>query len=396
MRWRLLFLCCLAASGLFGQHRIDWNAGRVVERGFCDTIPFELVKNKMIVTANIGGKSRRLIVDTGALLCIDDDLQAELRFDTLKKVDVLDANQIKKTQSVVRVDTVRLGKLTFVETPAIIFDFDKMLFVSCFDVDGFIGSNLLKNCITHIDVAKKQLVLTDDISRLPLQNAVQMPITLDKQSGPHITYAVNAKIKFTALFDSGDDDFLTISDKTAKKLLKNGYIKCINEGVGAKSVGAHGVENSKAHQRWLAESWTFGKQFIENLTFDTKEGSKEERWGMEMGQYGAITIDYGNKAFYLKMYGDKQAYKRTKTFGFTPGLQPDHYSVGFIWSNSPASKINLKSSYKLLSIDNLDIQKRTPETDCALILGNYFQKQTLTIRYLDEQNTIQEITLQCE
>jgi len=142
------------------QDKIDFRQGEILQKQFCDTIPFEYVRNKMIVSVTINKHKKRFIFDTGATLIISEEIQQETQNPVLGNVFQMDANKRQKQVSVVSVKEFELGNLTFQNIPSVVSDIKQTSFLNCFHYDGFIGSNALRNCIVQIDVVNKFIILT--------------------------------------------------------------------------------------------------------------------------------------------------------------------------------------------------------------------------------------------
>lgn len=386
MKKLLLFLLTLPLSAV-GQDKIDFKQGTILQKQFCDTIPFEYVKNKMIVQVKINGQNKRFIFDTGAVLIISDEIQEEMKNTILGKNFLTDANKQQKQISVVNVKEFKLNNLTFQNIPSVVSDIKSTGFLTCFNYDGFIGSNALRNCIVHIDIDKKYIILTDNISKLNLQNAYQTNLALDKQSNPFVELNLNNQIKFNALFDSGSDDFITVSNDITKKALKKNIASVLNQGFGIGTIGMHGFGDAENKSRILFANVKFGNTEITNFTSEVSEKSYNAI-GMQLADYGTITIDYINKQFYFIPKQQSQTYRNQKTLGFSFLPKETNYSVGTVWTNTQVEKIGLKSGFQILKFDDLDISKRTPELDCQLFLSRTLSNGKIKLTYKDDKGQI--------
>lgn len=62
-----LIVSLLMVTVSFGQ-KSDFRSGTILQKNFCDTIPFEFVKNKIIIALKVNGVDKRFIFDTGSVL----------------------------------------------------------------------------------------------------------------------------------------------------------------------------------------------------------------------------------------------------------------------------------------------------------------------------------------
>lgn len=359
----------------------------IVFQQFCDTIPFEYVRNKMIVKVKINDQKKRFIFDTGAISCISDITQSQMNNSVLDTTFLTDLSGIRKRILVVNVKQLILGTLTFENVPTAVINIESTGLVNCLNYDGIIGSNLLTNCIVHIDTERKHIILTDNINKLRLQSAFHSTLTFDNQGSPYVQLSLNDKIKFNALFDSGASDFISMSNEVFGKAFKNNLSKILNRGYGTGAIGAFGIEKADHKKRIVCQNVKFGNAEITDFVAEVSDNS-QNIIGMELADYGTVTIDYINKKFYFVANQKSQSYKHQKTLGFSFQPESNHYSIGTVWTGTKADKIGLKSGYQILKLGNLDISKRTQLLDCQLLLTKPLNKPNVIITYKNNKNQI--------
>ncbi len=377
----------------FGQGKVDFNKGNSKQLSFHDTIPFEYVRGKIIMNVNIKNKNRRFIFDTGATLSISEELQSEMQNLVIDTVKVVDALGTRMPKLAVNVEAFSLGGIRFQNIPAIVTNFKDSGLLACFNFDGFIGSNVFRNCIVQIDLNNKILIITNDSNKIDTKNSNSTTMELDTQNGPHITVKVGNKIDFTALFDSGSDEFMAISNETYSKIKKKKLSLLLNDGFGVTTYGLHGSQKAQSKQRVSINSVDFGSNSIQNFVAVISEGYMENAFGLGLAVYGNITLDFINKVFYFLPKQAIQPFKNKKTFGFLPNLENDNYKVGLVWTNTQAEKLGIASGFKILKINDLDLSVRTKKTDCELFFAQPFKQTTMNLTYKDDNNNIKSITL---
>lgn len=136
-------------------HAQNLNASKIHTSNFCDTIPFEYVKNKIIVKLTIENKERRFILDTGAPFLISEQLRAELNLKSKHKIETTDVTGRSNDIPVVKMPEIQVGNVSFSNTQALVYDLSASGLLQCFAVDGLLGSTILKHCIVQIDLEKK-------------------------------------------------------------------------------------------------------------------------------------------------------------------------------------------------------------------------------------------------
>ena len=382
-------LCC-------GQKKIDLNQGTIAQSTFHDTIPFELVRDKIIVAVQIQNQKKRFIFDTGATLMISEEIQAENKYEALETVDQSDAVGTSRKVQLVTMDEFELGKIKFQKIPAVVTNVKAPRFLNCLNYDGFIGSNALRNCIVQINLEDKYLVISNEISKLDIKNTFKTNLHLDKQSGPHIMTKIGEKVEFEGLFDSGSDEFMAISEDTYDKIEKKKLSRLLNNGFGSNTLALHSIEKQQKKQRVSISGVNFGDYVIRDFVSIISSGSTENAFGLGLAKYGNITIDYINKDFYFQPLHPIQTFSNKTTLGFIPIPNDEYVHVGIVWTNTNAEKLGLRSGFRILKINDIDFSERSAESDCALFLQQPFKESIMTLKYIDDNNEIKTITLNQE
>jgi Aspartyl protease len=378
-----------------GQNKINLNQGIIVQKEFCDTIPFKYVRNKIIIEVKINGEKKNFILDTGSTLCISDEIQGKMKNPIWGNFSPVDAYGQKRQISFIKGKELQLGSVTFRKIPSGVISTKNIDFLSCIDFDGFIGSNLLRNCILHIDIDRKEIILTNNIHKLNLKNTFKTSLILDNQSNPLLQLNLNNKLKFYGLFDSGADDFITMSNKTLNVALEKGTTKVLNQGYGVGGIGMFGVDKSEVKKRLISNNLKWGNDEISD--FVTEFSSKSyDAIGMELADYGSITIDYLNKKFYFKAKQQSQPYLHKKTIGFSFQPEQDYYSIGTVWTGTQAEKIGLRNGYQILKLDSLDISTRTKTLDCQMLLTRPLRNGKIKLTYKNDMGQVKMVELNDE
>ena len=389
---KLLCLSFLLPYFVFAQTKLDFNLGHLTQTNFCDTLPIEFQKNNIFVKVKINGQQKRFMFDTGAITVISEEIQNLMQNPEMGMVNLSDVSNYKKSASTIQLKQIQLQSLIFEGIPAVVKDFKKLGFISCFDFDGIIGSNLLRHCIVHINIAQKIIILTDKIENLHLKNAPISTLTLDKQSNPYLKLNLDTKLQFDALFDSGASDFIGISKPVATKALKKGIGRVLNQGFGQGAIGLHGIGQSSQKNRVMFNNLMLGNYKILDFVIEVAPND-ENAVGLKLCDYGTVTLDYLNKQFYFEGNQPTQAFKERTTLGFSFQPEETYYAIGTVWTGTLAEGKGLKSGFKLLKINDLDLSTRNTETDCILFRSAFLSKPSLNITYQDDKNQVFTITL---
>ncbi len=295
---------------------------------FCSEVPFELIGNLIIVKVNINGSDLNLIFDTGVKQTILLNLanKDSLHFNKLKKKLFVGVGNEKKDIEAVKTieNKIKLGKdiqaddaVVYLITNAE-FTFSERMGTPIF---GFIGGELIKDFIVHIDYRKKKLIFYDplhfDYKKLRRYTKIPLSIHRDK---PYL----KAKIKFNKkdslhniylLIDTGNSDPLWLFQHDSFRV-PEGQSR-IKDYFGVGLNGDIKGERVKSHLLQIPSKITFKKVFtglpdsiyyeklIQSHPFDGIIGG-------EILHRFKIYFDYKNKAMYVK----KRFFEYHKKFPF--------------------------------------------------------------------------------
>ncbi len=392
---KLCLLYCLFPALAWGQGAF-WSRGTVSPQAFCDTIPFEWVEDKIIINVNIQGKNRRFLFDTGAPLLIFDALQAEMNNPALKTVKTSDVTGQGREQETVWVGALQIGSITFRDVPALVIDYNEIGIIQCFDIEGFIGSNALRNCVVHIDAERQHLIIADRFERLALVNPQKVRLRLDGSNRPWVRIGLGNRIKTMALFDSGSGKLLDISEQTLTKTQQKQISRIVRQGFGSTSSGLYGPGQVRPVLRVATTSLNIGNAAINNIITTAPVEKPRDAMGLGLAAFGAITIDYPNKAFYFSPKAQTQVFNESKSFGFSYQFDRDHFRIGVVYEGTPAAKAGLKSGYRLVRVNEMDLSENVQANRCKLFLSGFLQQPVIAITFLDEAGRTQTVELTVE
>src|SRR5690606_29627911 len=89
------------------------NNTSIASSDFCDTIPFEYIRGKMIISVSVNQHVSKFIVDTGAPLLISDKLQSELNLEASQNGTVRDVTGQTGKIPVVSIPEINIGTIRF-------------------------------------------------------------------------------------------------------------------------------------------------------------------------------------------------------------------------------------------------------------------------------------------
>jgi len=345
MKQLLLKLCLLIAllstNAFYAQNIFSANKGRTAQKKYYTTIPYKEVKTKVIIQCLINGKPYNFIVDTGAITTISPALHKELNLQVIKHIPVRDQSGRVDSLQTVSLKNVQLGDVTFNDIPTVVAKESE--FFDCFKVDGFIGSNMLRNSIVQFASQTKLLTITNATEKLHLNNKVAINMITDPyQSNPYIKIdIIDGENTGTEelLFDSGMDNFYDLAYKNFLEIAKISPLKIEAEAVGSNSLGIHGPANEEKLYRVFIPELIVNGYLFKNITTITTHGSSS-RIGAPLFKYGVVTLDYINKKFYFEPYQKDAKNLAEKSWPFIPTVKEGKVVIGLVWDKAWEGKIN--------------------------------------------------------
>lgn len=278
------------------------NQGSVTNKGFLEVLPYESVRNLVVINIVIDGKTRRFLLDTGAPTIITASIQKTAHFQMMDRIPTFDINANTHDNSIVKIPSIGLGKLTITDVPALVVDNGNPVF-QYLNIDGIIGSNLMRNMIVRISSNEKTVTFTDDATMLDLQNAYKDNMQTDKdiQSSPVVTVKIGNGITEELLFDTGYDGFYNMATQKFNLFKLQKDINVLGKETYAGSYGMFGEDEQKEQYKILIPEYSLGGYRFENVIAYTSSGNNS-KLGAQLLTCGDVTLDYIHNKFYLQPY----------------------------------------------------------------------------------------------
>lgn len=335
----LVFCINLLFSPSYAQKR-NFKAGKVNASNYFLELPFEFEKNKIIIPVEIKGKTYRFLLDTGAPNIISKEIHEILRPKKTSVLSANDANKLSQKLEIVTIKSLKLGTLEFQDFSALVFDLNGNEIFKCFNIDGFIGSNMLRHSIIQIDTKQQKLKLTDKAKYLGLNKENSQKIKFaDNQYGPYIWVDLRGgeNGREMVLIDTGMGSLYDIS-KNNYNIIKTKHIySSIGNSDGASSLSLFGEVPISNHTRVHLPKLIINGFQINNVITHTSNGD-HSKMGAELLNHGVMTLDYKNKRFYFNSY--EESLDLEGDFGFTQTLKDNKLVVGYVWDKDLKAKIN--------------------------------------------------------
>lgn len=370
---------------------VNFNLGNSKELNYYSEIPFEYVNGKIIVSVLINENKYRFLLDTGAPNLITKRLSTILNLESLQELKISDANQIKSTMNIVQLPNLTIGSIIFENSVALSSQDENNLVFDCFEIDGFIGSNLLRNSIIQIDVKNKILIITNDLKKLHLNNENSSKLSLfGQQSSPFIWLKLTGSKdsgKEQVLLDTGMKGFYDISHKNYIKFKDEKIFSEVANGKGSESIGLSGTSPESEQVRLLLKHMKIANSAFLNIS-TTTTNDNNSRIGIGLFENGIGTIDFINKKFYFEQYEHNKDLIE-KYLPFSRTIINNKLSIGIVWDEKLKTQINYGDEIIEINGKNYENYKL-----CDFINKSIFENITVSeIKIRNKKGEINIITL---
>jgi predicted aspartyl protease len=180
--------------------------GSIKRKDYTQTVPFELRKDLIIVSAFLNNDSttREFIFDTGAFNSkVEYELAESLGLEVIAEKQNGTAQGITRYIEVVRLDSLRLGDTWISNAGAGKLKYDSLSASPCVAGSGIIGANMIKLAHWKLDYKEQQLHFSDTPFK-PSKNAGVLPFKRPLLSGtPKVNLKVGNRDVQNILFDVG-------------------------------------------------------------------------------------------------------------------------------------------------------------------------------------------------
>lgn len=333
-------LLCLNLS--VAQNIKTLNKGTVTPKKYNTSVPYKDISGLVIVQAVIKGKTYDFIVDTGAMSAISQQLYDELGLKSNSGLDVEDSSDLRQNMKLVTLPSIQVGDISFNDVPAVVADNGP--FFQCLGIDGFIGSNMMRNTVVKFSYKDKTVSFTDKLKNFNTDKSKSTELAKDKfQSNPYLLINLkNGGITGSeyVLFDTGMTGLYDLSLASYKQHLNNpGLFSIINQAKGAFSLGINGIEEQTEHYRLLMPELHFAGAVLENVT-TTTTSDNTSRIGSEMLKYGEVIVDYPGRKLFFSPYTDGLIDVAEKSWPVQPVIKEDKFVVGIVWDAAYNDRVN--------------------------------------------------------
>lgn len=331
----------------------DFNYNQGGTKGeYLDTLKFESEYGKIFLNVEIAGKKRKFLFDTGSTTMISRNLYNQIKPNVIFEKTSFDVLKNRDTLNVVNLNEIKLGNTTFHNIPSAVLNTTSD-WLECFNIDGIIGSNMLRNSIVQILSVKQEIILTDNDKNLSLRKSNSSELKLSEENNPFIIVKAD-KIPLQLLFDSGSDELFSLSNKLMDKIVENeksNPFEIISIGYGSSTLGLFGAEKETKKSRINLSILEINTLKLKGLVVETNN-SIQSTIGAQLINHGIVTIDYKNKRFYIEPF-DANKNLQEKKWPIDLTVINGHLAVVVVWGELIEQ---VKPGDKIISIDGTNYE----------------------------------------
>lgn len=348
------------------------------------TIVLNYIENRsaIILPVYINGKEYRFVFDTGAqATLISKEIMDEIGLKEKSHINISDVRNAKQKLHVSILDSIRLSdELSYSNVGVLIYDFNKTPAFSCLNIDGVIGTNIIRSNNWKIDFDNHKL----DVSSLEKEvkktgETIALPFTQDNRGVPYVDLFVNGK-KQQFMLDMGkSSDIISLSPDIP--ITKTDY-----KSVGYSSFGLFG-QNKCDTISYGSADLTDSAKFTSNDVIITH--SKDARSLIGVGFldkfYHTATFDYNNDKLLLEKR--EKVDKEIMDYPISAVVSENNLTI----SSKDITLSDIQIGDTIVGINKIDFDG---SNTCDLV--NEFQnsrinKETITLK-INRQGVISEST----
>jgi hypothetical protein len=399
MRLSIVFIF-LFVSLLNAQHQSNVNVGKIKQKEYHTTFDFENINGKIIIDVKINNKTRKFILDTGAPTSISSALASEMKCKKIISAPLSDANSKVENVDLIQIPEFSINGLTFLDSYAV--KLNDMSIFECFNVEGIIGSNSLRNSVVEFDFKAKKITISSNIKSfgygqinpndLFFRNFQSSPLLKIKLKLGHLS------LTNEVLFDSGDDSFYSIAKSNVDEIFtmikekqlpnelqnrnQSDLLSIIASSNGSFSWSLFGNETVNDHYMFKIQDLNFGAAIFDNIIATTTY-DKGSRIGSEILEYGKLTLDYKNQKYYFQQYEDLKEINVNHRFkSINPSFENDKFVVGIVWDEKIKDRVCVGD--EILSINTIDFSVLTKCQIMTMSFDDFKDEDKLVLKLKDK------------
>lgn len=365
---------------------LSWKA---VAQNYHVELPYENVRNNIIVRATVDGIEGRYIFDTGAPMCLTYSRMKKSPDVDFTEQKVKDAHGQESVLKQIVLKSVSLGEINFQNIPAVILDEGNPM--ECFGVDGVIGSSLFPYTVVRLDARKQVLILASQAGQFTLNLRTMLPMEINRQNIPFIYLNLGNGNQDKVMFDTGASSFYEMSGASYTALQVQDAVNTLSTGYGVLGMGVGGIERPGWKYRVKINDMRLGIGKFKNVITETMDGPVS-LLGVGILKYGIVTLDFPGHKFYFEPYEPRAVDMDRKVWNVAVTVSGDSLVAGFVWESM---KKEIKGGEKVVAVNGKRFDKIDP---CKAMTSSIvkMEGEEALITIIDRSGKERELTIRKE
>ncbi|UTW62480.1 aspartyl protease family protein [bacterium SCSIO 12741] len=377
----LLFMGCMP-----GLHR-SFLKGDLPKTTFKETVACENNLGLLILPVTIRGKSYRFLFDSGAPLSLSKEIQEELGFKQVTKSMMRDSDGTTRALKFVKVDTIHVGSIPFIDQTAFVGDFKAHPILECMQLDGILGSNMMRYCNWTIDYQNLEITLFKGMEldsnlrgkEIAFRSNGQFDMITEWEAKGHAI--TNIKVDYGSVYG------LTLPKQAISKLQEYEVFDTVFAETGWKRSGLFAQSSPFEGVRAFTDSMKWGEIELPNL--EVKTGHSGLIGSKVLSRF-VVTIDWSKRRLHFAPVQKKNEIE--KTFGLGLGYNEEKgVFVQTLVHHSVADQAGIKPGMKVLKLNTLKMGDKS--SYCGYIRWANSEDQQMNLWLVDESDTLAPIQL---
>ncbi|MFW6017045.1 MAG: aspartyl protease family protein [bacterium] len=349
-------------------------------------INFDYIYNIIIIKCSINNEEYRFVLDTGAeSTIIDGKLAKSLELKEKANIDIIDRTNTRKNKKIVIINSLKIASMKFKNKAVVTTDISRIRDFG-FNVDGIIGSDILRFFIVTLNYEKKVINFSID-KNLEIYKGRACKIPLKSRSElfytPKIDYFVKGN-RIEAIIDTGSNGYISFPREIINNNIEYFSRRELIESRGSNSFS---VLDRNYEQDYILQLHDFR---IGNLQFE-KQVVKTGSYGLIGNKFlenFKVIINYLNGELVLiKKHENIQ--RDPYYFGFSiKGNEEDEVIVSGYWEGSPAEKAGIQIGDKIIKVNGRTSESYNLVDICEIVNSEEVKELELLIENKDGKSKI--------
>lgn len=274
--------------------------GQTSEKNYKVTFPFEIKNGFIIVNVEIENEDYNFILDSGTPTLISKKLVKKLNLKAIDSVNASDVFGKEQSNKYTRIQNIKIGTIDFLQTVALINDFNSKPIWSSLEIDGFFGSNLMQHTIWDIDFINNQITITNNELKLNLpEKIIENKLFIGYDRTPAIGCKINGEKIWNFTVDFGFNGDVVIPFSEFEKQKENGQISDFTESKSNGVIGIYGKQDkTRVSYTGKINEIEFGNSILTNVKAYSEQ-YLSHRFGLDFFRNYRVILNWNSKKIKL-------------------------------------------------------------------------------------------------